>query len=150
MGETSEVLATQLQELGALEEFRSLFSDPSNLKSLDIEPSYELDHEICDDKNDEDFSECLPKFPTHPSIGLGEMSHPMTIANLAASHLRLASMPISQDALAKIVLLGESYERDWQALQQNYTVETLMVVKISDELEIKQRFIESMFGLLYT
>lgn len=89
----------------------------------------------------------LRKLPTHMSAN-GEFVHPINTANMIAAALQAAGKPLSEAQTKQIVTLGEEYESGWDKLQSGYDAGTLKLEKVVDELELKQKFYDSLIALL--
>lgn len=89
----------------------------------------------------------LRKLPTHMSAN-GEFVHPINTANMIAAALQAAGKPLSEAQTKQVVTLGEEYESGWDKLQAGYDANTFKLEKVVDELELKQKFYDSLIALL--
>ena len=90
----------------------------------------------------------LRKLPTHAKSGNGEFTHPITVVNLLAYQLQAAGKPLSEAQMKQLSEYGAEYEKRWEALQASYTAQSLALEKTLDEIELKQWFVDQMFGAL--
>ncbi len=89
----------------------------------------------------------LKKLPTH-SPGNGEYTHPLNIANLIAQALKAAGKPLSDEQVARIADLGNTYEAEWEKAQARYNENTLRLEKLTDEVDLKQQFYDGLVAQL--
>ncbi|MBK8206843.1 MAG: sigma-70 family RNA polymerase sigma factor [Planctomycetes bacterium] len=80
----------------------------------------------------------------------GELTHPLTVANMFAGELREAGLPLSDDQRAQIERLGLAYEGDWEAAQGKYGNTTPRCEKLLDEYLLKGAFMDSLYDVLTT
>ncbi|MDC1141683.1 sigma-70 family RNA polymerase sigma factor [Planctomycetota bacterium] len=78
----------------------------------------------------------------------GELTHPISHANLIASELKLVNMPLSENQVDEIEALGLEYERKFDVAQETYSVDTPRVRKLLDEYGFKGQFVDSVWELL--
>ena len=87
------------------------------------------------------------KVPTH-ATGNGEYTHPFVQANLAAEHLAMAGVPLSEEQLGVLRQFGETYESEWARFQKTYHEDTLILEKVLDELRLKKTYTDQLQSLL--
>jgi hypothetical protein len=87
------------------------------------------------------------KLPTH-TTGNGEFTHPVVLANLMASALEGAGLPLTDDQAQAIAAIGDEYDGKWSAIQATYGATTPVLEEILDELELKKTFCDRMDALL--
>ncbi len=78
----------------------------------------------------------------------GELSHPLSVANLVAGELRQAGVPLSESQVKQIEALGLAYEADIEAAALKYTADTPRCEKLLDEYLLKGRFVDELFESL--
>ncbi|MCC7509879.1 MAG: sigma-70 family RNA polymerase sigma factor [Planctomycetes bacterium] len=78
----------------------------------------------------------------------GELTHPLTVANMFAGELREAGLPLSDDQRAQIERLGLAYEGDWEVAQGKYGNTTPRCEKLLDEYLLKGAFMDSLYDVL--
>lgn len=78
----------------------------------------------------------------------GELSHPLSVANLVAGELRQAGVPLTESQVKQIETLGLAYEADIEAASQKYTADTPRCEKLLDEYLLKGRFVDELFESL--
>lgn len=75
----------------------------------------------------------------------GELTHPLSVANLIAGELRQAGLPLSEAQVKQIETLGLAYEADMEAAALKYTADTPRCEKLLDEYLLKGRFVDELF-----
>lgn len=78
----------------------------------------------------------------------GPFTHPAVMANLLSAALESAGLPLNDAQLKAIAGLGADWDRSWAQTKSAHTDSTLALVKIADEVDAKQRFLESVRALL--
>jgi hypothetical protein len=78
----------------------------------------------------------------------GESTHPLVTANLVFETLEDQDMPLDDDQVSQIALLGDDYERARQRLVAGYNETTLALARIIDELELRRTFSEALDSVL--
>ncbi len=78
----------------------------------------------------------------------GELTHPISVTNLLASHLRSAGVPLGAEQVARIALLGEAFEEDYAALEERHPAGTLRARKLLEEYLLKGDFTDELFAML--
>lgn len=89
----------------------------------------------------------IRKMPTAAEHN-GELTHPISMANLLATTLKLAGKPLSQTQVTSINALGEQFDADFAKLRAAYTEKTLRTQKMLDEYLLKDKFRDAMLALL--
>lgn len=89
----------------------------------------------------------IRKMPTAAEHN-GELTHPISMANLLATTLKLAGKPLSQSQVTSINALGEQFDADFAKLRAAYTEKTLRTQKMLDEYLLKDKFRDAMLALL--
>ncbi|MCC6573456.1 MAG: hypothetical protein IT462_06660 [Planctomycetes bacterium] len=87
------------------------------------------------------------KIPTNAPVN-GEFAHPITFVNLAAAQLAAADKALTEQQIATLTEQGEEYEKRWDKLQKGYTAATPQLVKLVDEIELKQWFADRLYEAL--
>jgi len=88
--------------------------------------------------------EVLPTWARHN----GELTHPISHANLIAGELKGAGIPLSDDQTKKIEALGLRYENDFDTAQRRYGDTTLRCEKLLDEYLLKGVFVDAVWEVL--
>lgn len=149
-GDVKEVGEANWPELsGAMSEIIKSLNEIMAARKEGREPSPEVMKNIQkhNQKLIDYYVKVLRKLPTHMSAN-GEFVHPINTANMIAAALQAAGKPLSEAQVKQVVALGEEYESGWDKLQSGYDAGTLKLEKVVDELELKQKFYDSMVALL--
>ena len=149
-GDVKEVGEANWPELsGAMSEIIKSLNEIMAARKEGREPSPEVMKNIQkhNQKLIDYYVKVLRKLPTHMSAN-GEFVHPINTANIIAAALQAAGKPLSEAQVKQVVALGEEYESSWDKLQSGYDAGTLKLEKVVDELELKQKFYDSMVALL--
>jgi len=86
----------------------------------------------------------LPTWAKHN----GELTHPISHANLVAGELKAAGMPLSEQQVAQIEKLGLQWESDFESAQKKYNDATPRVQKMLDEYLLKGAFVDAVWDVL--
>jgi hypothetical protein len=78
----------------------------------------------------------------------GELTYPLSMANLFAGELRTAGLPLSDEQRASIEALGLEFEHDWEAAQARFGNTTPRCEKLLDEYVLKGRFVDRLYDAL--
>lgn len=89
----------------------------------------------------------IKKMPTAAEHN-GELTHPISMANLLATTLKLAGKPLTAAQVESINSMGEKFESDFSALRAAYAEKTLRSLRMLDEFKLKVEFRDSMLALL--
>jgi len=89
----------------------------------------------------------ISKMPTAAEHN-GELTHPISMANLLATTLKLAGKPLSDAQVSSINALGEQFDADFNKQRAAYTEKTLRTQKMLDEYLLKDKFRDAMLALL--
>jgi RNA polymerase sigma factor (sigma-70 family) len=89
----------------------------------------------------------IRKMPTAAEHN-GELTNPISMANLLATTLKLAGKPLSDAQVSSISALGEQFETDFTKQRAAYTEKTLRTQKMLDEYLLKDKFRDAMLALL--
>ena len=89
----------------------------------------------------------IRKMPTAAEHN-GELTNPISMANLLATTLKLAGKPLSEAQVSAINALGEQFEADYTRQRAGYTDKTLRTQKMLDEYLLKDKFRDAMLALL--
>ncbi|MEM7165949.1 MAG: sigma-70 family RNA polymerase sigma factor [Planctomycetota bacterium] len=80
----------------------------------------------------------------------GELTHPVSIANLMAAQLTQLGHPLTDDQVQRINGLGVEFEANFARQRAAYSDGTLKVTQLLDEYLIKGEFVDDLHGLLTT
>lgn len=89
----------------------------------------------------------IRKMPTAAEHN-GELTNPISMANLLATTLKLAGKPLSDAQVSSINALGEQFEAEFAKQRATYTDKTLRTQKMLDEYLLKDKFRDAMLALL--
>jgi hypothetical protein len=89
----------------------------------------------------------LDKLPTWARHN-GELTHPISHANLIAGELKSAGMPLSAQQVKAIEALGLKYESDFEAASKKYGDNTPRCEKLQDEFLLKGAFVDAVWDVL--
>ncbi|CAG0956969.1 ECF RNA polymerase sigma factor SigE [Planctomycetaceae bacterium] len=89
----------------------------------------------------------IRKMPTAAEHN-GELTNPISMANLLATTLKLAGKPLNQTQVSGINALGEQFDADFAKFRAAYTENTLRTQKMLDEFLLKDKFRDEMLALL--
>lgn len=78
----------------------------------------------------------------------GELTNPISMADLLATTLKLAGKPLSDAQVSSINALGEQFGADFTKLRASYTDKTPRTQKMLDEYQLKDKFRDAMLVLL--
>jgi RNA polymerase sigma-70 factor (ECF subfamily) len=78
----------------------------------------------------------------------GELTHPLSVANLIAGELKMVKLPLTEQQQAQIEQLGLDFEREFEAAQQRYGSNTPRCEKLLDEYTLKGKFFDKLMDLL--
>jgi hypothetical protein len=78
----------------------------------------------------------------------GELTHPISHANLIAGELKQAGMPLSDEQVKRVEALGLKYETDIEAAHRKYGENTLRCEKLQDEFLLKGTFVDAVWDVL--
>lgn len=82
--------------------------------------------------------------PTHASVN-GAYTHPINFVNILVAQLEEAGDPLTDDQKSALTKLGEEYQTRWDTNEKGYTDDTYALVKLMDEADLKQWFVDEMF-----
>lgn len=80
----------------------------------------------------------------------GELTHPISHANLVAGELKQADLPLTDAQVKRIEELGLRYETDYEAAQKRYGPTTPRCEKLLDEFLLKGTFVDAVWDVLTT
>ncbi|MCI0651602.1 MAG: sigma-70 family RNA polymerase sigma factor [Planctomycetes bacterium] len=89
----------------------------------------------------------IGKLPTAAKYN-GELTHPISIANLVASLLVQAELPLSEAQVARISRFGEAYDEGMARVTREFPAGTLRPRRLLEEYLLKGEFTEQLFGQL--
>ncbi len=89
----------------------------------------------------------LDKLPTWARHN-GELTHPISHANLIAGELKSAGLPLSEDQVKAIEALGLKYESDFENASRKYGENTPRCEKLQDEFLLKGVFVDAVWDVL--
>jgi len=89
----------------------------------------------------------IGKIPTAAKYN-GELTHPITMANLLAAILAGAGLPLDEEQVARINRLGLAFDADFERTRDRYTDTTPRVRRILDEYRLKGRFADDIIAVL--
>lgn len=78
----------------------------------------------------------------------GELTHPISVANLLAAQLTQLGQPLSDEQISAITQLGLDFEAAFARQREAYPDGTLKVVRLLDEYVIKGQFVDDLQELL--
>ncbi|MFN0059816.1 MAG: RNA polymerase sigma factor [Planctomycetota bacterium] len=87
------------------------------------------------------------KFPTASEYN-GELTHPISHANLLAAVLDRAGLPMTAAQIERVTRCGESYDRHYQLAIATYRDDTLRAQKLLDEYTLKGEFVDQVYDAL--
>lgn len=91
--------------------------------------------------------EMIDKVPTHAGAN-GSYTHPIAMTNLLAEVLESSENGLSDQQRSRIARFGNDYEQEWQALNDEYSEDTLALQKVLDEVRLKQDYMGRLEGTL--
>jgi hypothetical protein len=89
----------------------------------------------------------IGKMPTAAKHN-GELTHPITVANLIAAILADVELPLSEEQVMRINRLGLAFESEFGRLRERYSDATPRIQRLLDEYELKGRFTDDVIAVL--
>ena len=89
----------------------------------------------------------IGKMPTAAKHN-GEITHPITMANLFAALLQDAGHPLSDEQVTAIAKLGTAFDREFAAQRERHRADTPRVARILEEYRLKGRFAHDLAAVL--
>jgi hypothetical protein len=89
----------------------------------------------------------IDKLPTAAQHN-GELTHPISVANLAAAELLHGGKPLSPEQTSAIERLGVAFDADFEQMRRAWTAGVVRPRRILEEVRLKSRFVDDVFALL--
>ncbi|MDJ0974445.1 MAG: sigma-70 family RNA polymerase sigma factor [Planctomycetota bacterium] len=89
----------------------------------------------------------IDKIPTSAKHN-GELTHPITVANLLAAILSEVGLPLDDTQVADINRLGNAFDKAYEGLVRRFDADTPRVRRILEEYRLKGRFREDLKQVL--
>jgi RNA polymerase sigma-70 factor (ECF subfamily) len=80
----------------------------------------------------------------------GELTHPISLANLAAAQCAAGGQPLSATQVAEIERLGVAFDADFTRLREGWTATKPRARRLLEEFTLKGRFTDAFFSVLST
>lgn len=78
----------------------------------------------------------------------GQYTHPIVLTNLYAAMLERAACPINDEQRHQLQRLGQGFEDRWEIARAAYNDATPNLLRLIEELEFKQQWVQDLRGLL--